>query len=148
VSPIAEVPADRLVYFHNHGDPGPGVYLPERWIANRAQFPPNGFTLPRPFDTRALHPLPREGLYRVAAAFHCCAKRCTEFVPEMLVQLGYTGAGLALLFFPELTAHGIAIPERGTRVDDEVLANLVALKVREGSAVNVDISLPRGMNVH
>lgn len=24
------VPAGVLVYYHNHGDPGPGVYLPDR----------------------------------------------------------------------------------------------------------------------
>ncbi len=148
LSAIAEVPADRLVYFHNHGNPGPGVYLPERWIANRAQFSANGFTLPRLEDARALMPLAREGFYRVKAAFHCCAKRCTEFLPEMLVQLGYNGAGRALLFLPEHAAHGLAVPERGAMVDDERLANLVALQVREGAGANADLSLPRGMNLH
>ena len=32
-----EVPAGRLVYFHDHGDPGPGIYLPRDWVANRAR---------------------------------------------------------------------------------------------------------------
>ncbi|MBZ0232123.1 MAG: hypothetical protein K8M05_07195 [Deltaproteobacteria bacterium] len=148
VNAIAEVPAGRLVYFHNHGNPGPGVYLPERWVANRARFSGNGFTLPRPDDARALQPLLREGFYRVTAAFHCCAKRCTEFLPEMLVQLGYNGAARALLFLPEITAQGLAVPERGAMVDDERLANLVALQVREGSGVDAELSLPRGMNLH
>jgi hypothetical protein len=148
LQPIADVPAGRLVYFHNHGDPGPGVYLPERWNANRAQFSPKGFTLPRPYDTSALRPLPREGFYRVTAAFHCCAKRCTEFSPDMMVQLGYDGAGRGLLFLPELTSHGIAIPERGSLVDDDTFTNLAELKLREGAGPKLDLSLPRGMNVH
>jgi hypothetical protein len=148
VRPIAEVPDGRLVYFHNHGDPGPGVYLPERWTANRAHFSPNGTTLPQPFDARALRPLPREGFYRVTTKFHCCAKRCTEFSPDMFVQLGYDGAGRALLFLPELTPQGIAIPERGALVDDDAFARLARLEVREGAGAKVDLSLPRGMSVH
>ena len=35
---IGDCEADRLVYFHNHGDPGPGFYFPEKWVKNRAQF--------------------------------------------------------------------------------------------------------------
>jgi hypothetical protein len=148
VRPIAGIPEGRLVYFHNHGNPGPGVYLPERWTANRAQFSPNGSTLRQQDDTSALQPLPREGFYRVTAAFHCCAKRCTELAPDMFVQLGYDGAGRALLFLPELTAHGITIPERGTLVDDDAFAKLSQLEVREGAKPTLDVSLPRGMNVH
>ena len=45
VAAIGGVEADRLVYFHNHGDPGPGVYLPERWTRNRATFSSRGNTL-------------------------------------------------------------------------------------------------------
>jgi hypothetical protein len=147
VRPIAEVPDGRLVYFHNHGNPGPGVYLPQSWTANRAQFAPNGTTLPQPYDTSALKPLPREGFYRVTKSFFCCAKKCTEFAPDMFVQLGYDGAGRALLFQPELTAQGISIPERGSLVDDAAFANLAELKVREGAAAKMDLSLPR-MNLH
>jgi hypothetical protein len=146
--PLGDVPAGRLVYFHNHGNPGPGLYLPERWTGNRAHFSPKGMTLPSPFDPRALAPLPREGFYRVTAAFHCCAKRCTEFKPDMFVQLGYNGAGRALLFVPELTGGEIAIPERGALVDDDVLGNLVGLRVNERAQSGDDISVPRGIIVH
>ena len=48
--PIGTVEAGRLVYFHNHGNPGPGLYFPERWTHNRAHFTPRGSTVPPDFD--------------------------------------------------------------------------------------------------
>ena len=72
VKPIGNVPAGRFVYFHNHGDPGPGVYLPQSWSHNRAKWAQNGTTVPADFDPKALAPLPAEGFYRVTAEFHCC----------------------------------------------------------------------------
>ncbi len=148
--PIGELEAGRLVYFHNHGNPGPGVYLPERWTKNRTQFSPSGMTLPTPFDPRWLLPLPREGFYRVAKEFFCCAKKCVEYKPEAFVQLGYNGAGRALLFVPELSGGVIDVPERGTLIDDDALPHLVALQVkeREERKDRDDLSLPRGIVVH
>src|SRR5688572_5621052 len=128
---IGDVPAGRLVYFHNHGDPGAGVYLPESWSHNRAHFSKRGHTLPAATDPHAaLAPLPREGLYRVKSTFHCCAKRCVEFIPETLVQLGYEGAGRGILFIAEMAGGAVSIPAKGTVVDDEVFPNLVPLIVR------------------
>jgi hypothetical protein len=147
--PILDLPAGRLVYFHNHGNPGPGVYFPEKWTANRAHFSPKGMTLPTPFDPGWLQPLPREGFYRVTKAFHCCAKKCTEFQPDAFVQLGYNGTGRALLFVPELAGGAISIPGRGVLIDDEAFANLVALQVNERKTEDRDdLSLPRGIIVH
>lgn len=145
-APIGGIAADRLVYFHNHGDPGPGLYLPASWAANRASFAPRGTTLPTVFDASALVALPPEGFYRVAAAFHCCAKRCVLFEPDAFVQLGYNGAGRALVFIPELAAGSISVPERGTLIDDAALPNLIALKVNERRAD--DLAFPRGILVH
>ena len=142
---IGEIPAGRLVYFHNHGDPGPGVYFPERWTANRAHFSPRGTTLPIVFEPKALHPLPAEGFYRVMSAFHCCEKQCMRFEPDAFVQLGYNGAGGALLFTPELGNGAVQIPERGTPVSDAAFKHLSLLKVAERRD---DISLPRGIVVH
>jgi hypothetical protein len=142
---IGEVPAGRLVYFHNHGDPGPGLYLPERWAANRADFSPRGTTLPIVFDPGALVALPAEGFYRVAAAVFCCEKQCVRFEPDAFVQLGYNGAGRALLFVPELAGGAIAIPDRGTPINDAALAQLVALRVTERRN---ELALPRGIVVH
>lgn len=145
--PIGSVEADRLVYFHNHGNPGPGVYFPEKWAHNRAQFSENGMTVPLPLDARAMRALPAEGFYRVNKTFHCCAKKCVQFEPETLVQLGYNGAGRALLFLPELARGVIGVPERGTMIDDDALANLVALKLNERQQTE-EISMPRGLIVH
>jgi hypothetical protein len=144
---IGEIDAGRLVYFHNHGDPGPGLYLPTGWSHNTARWSPRGVTAPADFDGAALKPLPREGFYRVKASFYCCSKQCRKFEPEALVQLGYNGAGRALVFVPELSAGTITVPERGSMVDDDVLGNLVALQLPERKE-REDLSLPRGIVIH
>jgi hypothetical protein len=147
VKPIGGLEAGRLVYFHNHGDPGPGLYFPERWTHNRAHFSAKGSTVPSDFDPRALMALPGEGFYRVKRAFHCCEKKCVQFEPEALVQLGYNGAGKALVFVPQLTRGAITVPERGVMIDDVAFENLVALIVPEVEARD-DLSLPRGIVIH
>src|SRR5690606_36395271 len=76
---IGPVPADRLVYFHDHGDPGPGIYLPVAWRKNRAVFAEQGVTLPDPSLARTLRPLLAEGLYRVEQIFTCCERNCRTF---------------------------------------------------------------------
>jgi hypothetical protein len=146
---IGNVQAGRFVYFHNHGDPGPGVYLPESWSHNRARWSKNGTTIPDGFDPKSLAPLPLEGFYRVTAEFHCCEKKCTKFEPETLVQLGYNGEAKALVFVPVFDNSGVSIPDRGTVVDEKQLRNLSPLKVvmRDGGP-HVDISLPRGVIIH
>lgn len=145
VRPIGDVAAGRLVYFHNHGTPGAGVYFPESWSHNRAHFSPKGTTLPTVFDANALKPLPAEGYYRVSAAFYCCPKQCMHFEPDAFLQLGYNGAGQPLLFVPELANGSIGVPERGTPIDDAALPNLVPLKLNERRD---EISMPRGILVH
>ncbi len=145
VKPIGGASAGRLVYFHNHGNPGPGLYFPESWAHNRANFSKNGMTVPDDFDPRALHALPAEGFYRVKAAFFCCDKQCRKFEPDALVQLGYNGAGKALVFFPEFTGGVITVPDRGTFVDEAALVNLVRLKLAER---HDEITMPRGIVVH
>lgn len=148
VTAVAGVPAETLVYFHNHGDPGPGIYVPERWTHNRAHFSPRGYTVPADFDGAALKALPREGFYRVAATFFCCAKKCVSFAPDAMVQLGYNGAGKALLFQPEYAGGSITVPQTGTIIDDAALANLVLLGVREREQPNQLEPFPRGVVVH
>lgn len=147
VKPIGGIEEGRLVYFHNHGNPGPGLYFPERWTHNRAHWSERGTTVPPDFDPRALRPLPAEGFYRVKSSFHCCAKQCVKFEPEQLVQLGYNGAGRALLFIPTLQRGALVTPERGTLIDDEALAALVPLIYPEAEARD-DLSLPRGIVIH
>ena len=146
---IGDCEPDRLVYFHNHGDPGPGMYFPEKWQKNRAVFGSRGITAPKGFTGTGLKALPREGFYRVGAAFFCCDKKCVEFTPESFVQLGYNGNGVALLFSPEWTGSAFDVPERGTKIDDDVLKHLVLLAVRERNDVRDDIpSFPRVNLIH
>jgi hypothetical protein len=123
------VPAGRLVFFHNHGEPGPGIYLPSTWQLNRAQWHETGHTLPSPEWAESLEPLPQEGLYRVRESFACCAKRCRNYESELLVQLGYTAEAMPLLFVPEWTEAGLAIPDLGVPIDADRLAALAPLTV-------------------
>jgi len=137
--PLGEhVPAGALVYYHNHGDPGPGVYLPRAWRLNRAVFHERGTTLLDPAWAETLEPLPPEGLYRVASSFDCCERRCQRFEEDQLVQLGYNGRAQAILFTPELGEAGLAFPETGAQVDGARLALLRPLKVRRSPTPDGD----------
>ncbi len=127
---IAGVEPGQLVYFHNHGDPGAGIYLPQRWHLNRAQFSEQGHTLEALAEADTLAPLPAEGLYRVRSAFVCCEKKCRTFSEETLLQLGYNGAGRAIVFEPEWRTDGLGFPERGQMIDDAAFASLVPLIVQ------------------
>lgn len=129
LGPIGPVPEGRLVYFHNHGDPGPGVYLPEGWERNRARFATRGVPLQGLGDADKLQPLLAEGLYRVEQAFTCCNKNCMTFPVDLLVQLGYNGNAEAILFTPQWGETGLVFPERGQRVDASRLARLQQLHV-------------------
>ncbi len=126
---IGSVPAGRLVYFHNHGDPGPGIYLPETWVQNRAKFSSKGTTLTEPGMMQQLEPLEPEGFYRVAKTFHCCDKKCREYEVDELVQLGYDGNATPILFSPEIVDGAMQIPTRGSRIDRNRIASMNRLKV-------------------
>jgi hypothetical protein len=137
------VPVGRLVYFHNHGNPGAGVYLPERWDTNQARWQQNGFTVPGPEWSETLSPLPAEGLYRVTESFFCCEKRCREYPAETLVQLGYNGEAEGILFLPEWAGGSLGFPERGTKIDAANLTRLTLLQVARAKAEAA--SLPGGL---
>ena len=128
---IGVVEAGRLVYFHNHGDPGPGVYVPSEWRYNRALFTAKGQAIEDPGLVRFLLPLPREGFYRVLNPFHCCEKKCRLFEQDVLLQLGYSGDGEPILFAPELVDYMFAIPAKGWKTTLETLGNLSLLRVPE-----------------
>lgn len=131
--PLNDVPAGRLVYFHNHGDPGAGIYLPMDWKANRATWQARGNTIPDEAWASSLEPLPAEGLYRVGEDFFCCDKQCVKYPKSQLVQLGYDGEGNAILFVPEWTTRGLSFPERGNRLDRSRFAKLEPLTVAQGA---------------
>jgi hypothetical protein len=135
---IGAIPAGKLVFFHNHGDPGPGLYLPSGWRRNRVELQDRGQTLEDPDLLRHLEPLPPEGLYRVLEPFFCCAQKCREYQAETLVELGYNGEGQAILFLPEMVDGMLAIPTNGTAIDHISLSRLKQLKVAvSGQRANV-----------
>lgn len=127
------VPAGRLVYFHNHGDPGPGVYLPQTWNNNQVVFQQRGATVRDLTYIETLEPLLPEGLYRVVDPFYCCEEHCHHFEPEQLVQLGYDHSARPILFVPELMDQDLVFPTRGTKVEEAVLEKIRALTVRRRS---------------
>lgn len=129
LAPVGSIPAGRLVFFHNHGDPGPGLYLPAGWKRNRVELDKRGTLLPSPEDLHHLEPLPPEGFYRVVEAFDCCAKKCRRFESEMLVELGYNAAGQPIVFVPEVVDGMLAVPERGSNIDPSHLGRLKRLTV-------------------
>ena len=128
---IGSITPGHLVYFHNHGDPGPGIYLPETWRLNRAVFRQDGFTLSDPQSAETLLPLAAEGFYRVDKEFTCCEKRCVTFSKELLVQLGYNRHAEPILFRPVWTHSGLSVPEKGQRIDSDRILRLVRMLVRE-----------------
>lgn len=130
---VGSIPAGRLVYFHNHGEPGPGLYLPAGWKRNRVQLSAQGTLLPSPEDVRWLEPLPPEGFYRVTQAFHCCEKRCRLFEVDALLQLGYDASGQCIVFVPEVVDGMLAVPEQGSRIEHKELEHLRQLKVAVNS---------------
>lgn len=134
---LGEVAIGRLVYFHNHGNPGAGIYVPTGWHQNRARFAENGMPIPDAEWAQSLVALPAEGFYRVESLFDCCDKKCRSFEPTLMVQLGYDASAEAILFVPEWTANGFVLPDRGSRISSDRLRKLTALKV-SGTAAGVD----------
>lgn len=141
VSLSQHLPAGQLVYFHNHGQPGAGVYLPQSWNFNRVIWQDQGHVIPNEAWAQTLAPLPPEGLYRVVESFFCCSQNCQRFETDMLVQLGYNGRAEAILFLPELTSQGMAFPEKGSAFDLSNKSKLSALRV-------VTSRLPKGGPIH
>jgi len=127
--PLEGLPPGRLVYFHNHGNPGPGIYLPEGWAHNRANFSGKGVPIPATWWAGTLEPLAPEGFYRVREVFHCCDKHCVEFQADQLVQLGYNGEAEPIVFVPELRPEGFVLPTTGVRIDAGRVHNLAPLKI-------------------
>lgn len=117
------------MYFHNHGNPSAGIYLPEKWEGNRARFSARGMTLPSEADAASLEALAPEGFYCVTEAFPCCDKNCRVFEASLLVQLGYDGTGEPILFVPEVEGAKMNIPDRGTRIDPTRIGLMVPLTV-------------------
>ena len=124
----SRVEENRLVYFHNHGDPGPGIYPVTNWRGNKAIFSTQGYTIDAAY-AGTLKPLPPEGFYRIRENFTCCEKNCRTLEAETLVQLGYDIQGRGIVFVPTWNENGLSFPERGTLVLDDRLKLLSPLRV-------------------
>ncbi|MCK5688526.1 hypothetical protein KAI87_04605 [Myxococcota bacterium] len=131
--PIGAIEADRLVYFHNHGDPGPGIYPPHAWKNNRARFSEQGSPLEDLELVDTLEPLAPEGLYRIKEDITCCEKNCTTYSKGLLVQLGYNGKAQPILFVPQWKNGDLTFPERGNALDEDRIAKLERLDVADAS---------------
>lgn len=126
-----KISTGELVYYHNHGDPGPGVYPVEKWSHNKAVFSKSGASVPTEGWERSLEPVVPEGFFTVEETFYCCEDRCRSFEKGSLVQLGYNRKADPLLFTPVWSYEGIRLPKRGTKVDVEKLELLRPVKIVE-----------------
>ncbi len=124
---IGKIPEHRLVYFHNHGNPGPGLYLPEGWHQNRASFSSQGHILENLEDVTHLAPLLPEGFYR--ATRELVLKDNARIEKETFVQIGYNGEANAILFLPRVGIDGFEIPERGWKLKPGFELALALVKV-------------------
>lgn len=126
---LGDIPSGRLVSFHNHGDHGPGVFLPTGWIHHRAQFSSVGVAIPSPGWSRTLDALAPEGVYRVRESFFCCERQCRSFDRDLLVQLAYTpeAAPVVLVFIARDDA--LVLPAQGNLVDRATVARLSPVQV-------------------
>jgi len=113
-----EVPAQRLVYFHNHSEQGPPmVLLPKSNSHNRWTFHDRGYLIEgdaAPLFITTMVSLPEEGLYVVQRTI----QTGDGGIPaRTLVQVGYNPSGHAILFPAQARDNGLTFPDRGTRFE-------------------------------
>ncbi len=120
------VPAQRLVYFHNHSDSGlPRVIVPDHITCNRWHFHGQGVVFRSLSWADSLHELPAQGLYVLNATFQF---EGGAWPKGALVQLGYTRKGDPILFIAQRPANSpenhLFFSERGVRMPDRGLSGL------------------------
>lgn len=125
------MPAERLVYFHNHSEKGPPiVLLPASNTHNVWSFHDKGHLAEAPEFLGGLERLKPEGLYRLREHFHPDEARV---VPKgALVQLGYNRDAKPILFFPRPVEgeNAISFPSKGMGIPPRVYALLEPLDLR------------------
>ncbi|GMV38562.1 MAG: hypothetical protein AMXMBFR64_02780 [Myxococcales bacterium] len=111
-----QVPAGRLVYFHNHSSEGPPlVLLPRVNTDNRWTFHDRGYLVRDADWTVTLVALPSEGFYILRGHFHPPGGPVVH--ERTLLQLGYNLAGDPILFIPKLEDNAIRFPSVGYRFE-------------------------------
>ena len=107
-----QVPAGRLVYFHNHSEQGPPiVLLPASNTHNKWTFHTRGYLVEDEKFLASLQHLPREGFYVLKATLSVGSG---GFLPEKsLVQLGYNAKAEPILFPGKRIDNSIVFPTKG-----------------------------------
>jgi len=126
-----EVPANQLVYFHNHSDAGPPLLLaPASNENNKWTFQERGHSIVDSEDIGALASLKPEGFYRFREHFHPNEDQIVA--ANATVQLGYDLAASPLVFFPTvyLADNSLRFPSNGMKIDDKLYELLEPLDVR------------------
>ncbi len=127
----AEIPANVLVYFHNHSDSGlPVVLTPDHNVHNRWHFHGAGIPFRGLSWADSLTKVLAEGFYMLRRAFPFDGG---EWPKASLVQLGYTKAAEPILFIAQVRAqlaeNDLFFSERGVSVKREQLALLEPLQI-------------------
>jgi hypothetical protein len=127
----AEVPANVLVYFHNHSDSGlPVVIVPDHNIMNRWHFHGAGIPFRGLSWADTLVKLPVEGFYMLRKQLDFDGG---SWPKATLVQLGYTKTGDPILFIGQqrgqMDENDLFFSERGVGIRQDQLAMLEALNV-------------------
>lgn len=126
-----EIPASRLIYFHNHSAEGPPiVLLPARNTNNKWQFHSRGCLVEDAEYLATLESLRREGFYRLREHFHPNNQQIVN--RDALVQLGYNRYAEPILFFPTRNNqnNSLTFPLQGIKIGQEIYDLLEPLDVR------------------
>lgn len=111
------VPAGRLVFFHNHSEKGlPIVLLPQSNAENKWTFQDKGFLIKEPSFTSTLRPLLAEGIYILRSEFKDGDR---VFPARSLVQLGYNQAAEPILFRGRWEKNSILFPDKGVKAKND-----------------------------
>ena len=128
-----EVPAEALVYFHNHSDSGSPLVLPaDHNVLNRWHFHGPGLPVRTLAWTRTLEKVPEQGFYALAQDLTFEGGR---WPAGSIVQLGYTRRADPILFIAQLRSkleeNVLWFADRGVSMTRDRLGILQALSVYE-----------------
>jgi hypothetical protein len=125
-----QVPANALIYFHNHSDAGPPIVLvPDAVTGNTWKFSAKGYLVQDDAYPGSLAALKPEGFYLLGAPLQIADKRVE---PGQILQLGYNRNGEALAFFPakDAATNALVFPTKGSKLGPQTYASLQAIDIR------------------
>ena len=112
-----QIPAGRLIYFHNHSEQGdPIMLLPSSNKHNLWTFHSHGTLTQDQGYLSTLTPLLKEGFYQLKRHLHVGEKVLPE---ATLVQLGYNTKGEPILFIAKRVDNSLVFPDKGVRFENE-----------------------------